>query len=330
MIVKFYELKKNLKENKFFLLYGANKGLIEETVENNLKPLLSKNVYNYEENEVINDLENFKEKIFNKSLFESEKLIIINRVSEKILSIVKEIMDVKIQDFSLILISGILEKKSKLRNFFEKDKSSIIVPFYEDNTQTLSTIAQKFLNEKKIKISQENINLIIERSKGDRINLKNELEKIENFYNRKKKISNEDIIKLTNLAENYSISELIDNCLIKNKKKTLNIINENNFSTEDNILVLRTFLFKLKRLRKLFLNMKNTNNVENVISSYKPPIFWKEKEIIKQQLEIWSYEKIQHLIINVNELELLAKKNPQISHNLINNFILENTQKISN
>ncbi len=330
MIVKFYELKKNLKENKFFLLYGANKGLIEETVKNNLKPLLSKNVYNYEENEVINDLENFKEKIFNKSLFESEKLIIINRVSEKILSIVKEIMDVKTQDFSLILISGILEKKSKLRNFFEKDKNSIIVPFYEDNTQTLSTIAQKFLNEKKIKISQENINLIIERSKGDRINLKNELEKIENFYNRKKKISNEDIIKLTNLAENYSISELIDNCLIKNKKKTLNIINENNFSTEDNILVLRTFLFKLKRLRKLFLNMKNTNNVENVISSYKPPIFWKEKEIIKQQLEIWSYEKIQHLIINVNELELLAKKNPQISHNLINNFILENTQKISN
>ena len=123
MIVKFYELKKNLKENKFFLLYGANKGLIEETVKNNLKPLLSKNVYNYEENEVINDLENFKEKIFNKSLFESEKLIIINRVSEKILSIVKEIMDVKTQDFSLILISGILEKKSKLRNFFEKDKN---------------------------------------------------------------------------------------------------------------------------------------------------------------------------------------------------------------
>jgi len=330
MIVKSYELKKNLKENKFFLLYGINKGLIEETIENNLKPILSKNVYNYDENEVLNDAESFKENIFNKSLFEDEKLIIINRVSDKILSLVKEIIEKKIKDFSIILISGILEKKSKLRNFFEKDKNTIIAAFYEDNNQTLSTIAQKFLNEKKIKISQENINFIVERSKGDRINLKNELEKIENFYNRKKKISKEDIMKLTNLAENYDISELIDNCLIKNKKKTLNIINENNFSVEDNILVLRTFLFKLKRLKKLHSNMKTTNNIENVISTYKPPIFWKEKELIKQQIEIWSYEKIQELIISVNELELLAKKNPQISNNLINDFILENTQKINN
>lgn len=330
MIIKFYDLKKNLKQNKFFLLYGSNKGLIEETIKNILKPGLTGNIYTYDESEILNDIENFKETIFNKSFFENEKLIIVNRVSEKIKIIMEEIIEKNLRDVFIILTSGVLEKKSKLRNFFEKNKELIIVPFYEDNNQTLSLIAQKFFQEKGIKISQQNINLIIERSKGERTNLKNELEKIENFYVNKKKIDIEDILKLTNLAENYSMSELVDNCLARNKKKTFNIINENNFSTEDNILLLRTFLYKLKRLRKIKYNMKITNSIETVISSYKPPIFWKEKEIIKQQIQIWSYEKIQELIINVNKLELLTKKNPQISTNLINDFILENTQRVNN
>ena len=330
MIVKFYDLKKNLKQNKFFLLYGSNKGLIEETIKNTLKPSLTGSIYIYDESEILSDIENFKETIFNKSFFENEKLIIVNRVSEKIKIIIEEIIEKNLQDVFIILTSGVLEKKSKLRNFFERNKELIIVPFYEDNNQTLSLIAQKFFQEKGIKISQQNINLIIERSKGERTNLKNELEKIENFYVNKKKIDMEDILKLTNLAENYSMSELVDNCLIKNKKKTFNIINENIFSAEDNILLLRTFLYKLKRLRKIKYNMKITNSIETVISSYKPPIFWKEKEIIKQQIQIWSYEKIQELIINVNKLELLTKKNPQISTNLINNFILESTQRVNN
>jgi len=330
MIIKFYDLKKNLKQNKFFLLYGSNKGLIEETIKNILKPSLTGNIYTYDESEILNDIENFKETIFNKSFFENEKLIIVNRVSEKIKIIMEEIIEKDLRDIFIILTSGVLEKKSKLRNFFEKNKELIIVPFYEDNNQTLSLIAQKFFQEKGIKISQQNINLIIERSKGERTNLKNELEKIENFYVNKKKIDIEDILKLTNLAENYSMSELVDNCLTRNKKKTFNIINENNFSAEDNILLLRTFLYKLKRLRKIKYNMKITNSIETVISSYKPPIFWKEKEIIKQQIQIWSYEKIQELIINVNKLELLTKKNPQISTNLINDFILENTQRVNN
>ena len=104
--------------------------------------------------------------------------------------------------------------------------------FYEDNYQSLNYLIQNFLRQKKILLSQENINLIIERCRGDRINLKNELEKIENFSKKKNKISTDDIIKLTNLSENFSLNELVDNALAKNKKKILNILNENNFAAK--------------------------------------------------------------------------------------------------
>ena len=194
------------------------------------------------------------------------------------------------------MIAKRLDKKSKLRSYFEKEKAALIVPFYEDTPQTLLSIAKKILFENKINLSSENINLIIERSQGDRINLKNELQKIINLSQNNKKLKLEDILKLTNLSENYSAGELVDNCLSKNKKRTLNILNENIPSSEDNILILRTFLNKLKRLRKLRLNLKENNNVDQVINSFKPPIFWKEKEITKQQIYKWKPGYIKKLI----------------------------------
>jgi len=254
-----------------------------------------------------------------------KKLILINDVSEKIKSEIEAILDKGIIDISLILTSKTLEKKSKLRNFFEKDKKSVCVAFYEDNLQSLNILAQNFLREKKISLSQQNINLIIERCSGDRINLYNELQKIENFSRNKKNINTEDILKLTNLSENFDITELVDNTLAKNQKKTLNILNENNFATEDSILILRSFINKLKRLLKLQTQLSLKGNIDEIVSNFKPPIFWKEKDTIKKQIKILSYEKILKLIIKINYIELLVKKYPGTSINIVTNFILEQT-----
>jgi len=331
MIIKSYELKNNLKKKiNLFLFYGQNNGLIEEVINKDLKPIFSKNIFNYDESEILSDLDDFKDGLFNKSFFENDKLIIINRASDKILDVVKEIEEKKDENLKIIIKTGNLEKKSKLRNFFEKSKVLIIVPFYEDTHQSLLFIAQNFFKENKIKISTQNINYIIENSKGNRINLKNELEKIKNFSQKKLSLELDEIIKLTNLAENYSVSELADHCLARNKKKTLNILNENIPSPEENILILKTFLYKLKRLKKLKLELEIKKNVDSVISSYKPPIFWKDKDIIKQQLKMLSLSQIKFLINKTNNIELLIKKNSQISNQIVNNFILERLEASSN
>jgi len=324
MILKYFELnQKTISNRKYFLLYGNNKGLIEETVNNQLKSILPKNIHNYEETEVLKNSNDFKESIFNKSFFEKEKLIIIQRVSDKLLSIIEEIIEKKTDDISFILISEILEKKSKIRGLFEKNKNTVCIPFYEDNNQTLSKIVKNFLKEININLSQQDINIIVERSRGDRINLNNELEKIKNFSLGKKKISVNEILKLTNLAENYKISDLVDNSLANNKLKTLSILNESNLNTEDCILILRIFLAKLKRLLKIKSELVDNDNIEKVLSNYKPAIFWKEKEILKQQIKVWSYEKIKDLIIKTNEIEYTIKRNPTISVYIVVDFVLQ-------
>ena len=331
MIVKYFDLKKEIKKNNnFYLLYGQNSGLIEETINNTLKPNFSKNLYSLDEKEILANENHFKEGILNKSFFDNDKLIIINRATDKILDTIKEIIEKKIDDLKIILKSEILEKKSKLRNYFEKNKDTIIVPFYEDNYQSLLFLTQKFIKEKKIKISSQNINFIIERSKGNRINLKNELEKIFIYSLEKDSINLEEIVKLTNLAENYNISNLIDQCLAGNKKKTVQILNENNPSSDDNILIVKNFLYKLKRLKKLKENLEINENVEIILSSYKPTIFWKDKEIIKQQLKVWTLKKIRAQIREINELENQIKKNSQISNLTVNNFIFDSLNTINN
>ena len=215
-----------------------------------------------------------------------------------------------------------MEKKSKLRNLFEKDKELICVPFYPDTQETLSKIANNYLKDKKITLSQSNINLVVNRSNGDRGLLKNELQKIE-FYSKNKKLTSEAILKITNLTENFSMSELIDNCLAKNQKKTILILNENNFSNEDCIQIIRLFLNKLKKILQLSKELEKNNNLEKTISEARPPIFWKDKEITKRQISIWKTKNIKNLIYKLNEIELSMKKNFNISINLVTNFILE-------
>ena len=331
MIIKAFELeKKNLLNQKFFLFYGSNKGLIDETLNKTIKPLIPSNIFRYDETDIIRNTEAFEENLSNKSFFEDKKLIIISRVTDKLYKLLINIVERNYEGIIIVLIAGVLEKKSKIRNLFEKDKGLFCVPFYEDNYQSLNFVAQKFLKEKKISVSQENINLIIERSANDRINLYNELSKIELFSKNKKIIDQKSILELTNLSENFSISELLDNTLIKNKKKVFNILNENIFVNEDNILILRTFSNKLKRLLKIKYQSKNEINLDKIINSYRPPIFWKEKDIVKKQLGIWNLNKIKNLIVKINDIELLVKKYPNSSTNILINFLLEQTAETNN
>jgi len=330
MIIKSYETNKiNLKKNNIYLLYGENEGLKNKVINDTFKEFI-KNTYKYDEKEILNNKENFFNKIFSKSFFETKKLIIILRSSDKIVDIVEEVIEKSIEDTKIILLANILEKKSKLRLLFEKNKNIICIPFYADNNQTLNSIANYYFKEKKIPISQETINILVARSRGDRLNLNNEITKIENFTNNKKNINITDILKLTNLAENYSVNELVDSCLAKNSKKTINILNENNYNSEDCILIIKTFLIKAKRLNKLQNQTKDNKNIDKIITSFKPPIFWKDKETVKEQIKIWSEKKIENLIYKINEIELLIKKNSSNSINILFDFIISQSSKTNN
>jgi len=329
MIVKSFELDKIKLQTQFFLFYGENQGHKNEIIKNKFQIRYKKNTYHYDENEILNNKENFFNNILSKSFFEDEKLIIISRATDKIFYIVEELIEKNISDLIIILDASLLEKKSKIRKLFEKGKETVCVAFYEDNIQTLSGIANNFFRTNKVPISQEAINLIIHRARGDRLNLNNELEKIKNYIGSKKKIELADILKLTNLAENYNVSELVDSCLSKNKKKTVNIINENNYGMEDCILIIRTFLIKTKRLVKLSLEFKKNENLEATISSSKPPIFWKEKETVKQQLKSWTLTEIKDLIYQINEVDLLIKKHNNNSISILFDFIIQTASPIN-
>jgi len=330
MIFKYYELtKKNLDLNSIILFYGKNDGLKKLAIDN-LK--INKNeILKYDEAEILNNSEIIFEMIYSKSLFDNNKTIIIKRVTDKILNIIKDIYSKNLEGITIILNAENLEKKSKLRSFFEKDKKLICIPFYPDNTQTLLKLAHEFLNKKRIIISPEDINSVVNKCNGDRETLLSELKKIELFSGDGKKISSQDIAKLINLIENFNVSELVNNCLAKNEKKIMSILNENNFSNEDSVLIVRSLLAQSKKLLQLSLEFANSKDIDKTLLSAKPPIFWKDKEIVKKQVLKWPADKVKVLIYNLNNLELKVKKNINNSILLITDFILTQvSNKISN
>ena len=322
MILKSFELNKISENTIFHLLYGKNEGLKTECINEILKRNDGK-VFNYDENQIKDQTESFYENLLSGSLFESTKIILINRASDKIYNIIQDLIERNITNAKIIINAGVLETRSKLRSLFEKNKDLICIPTYPDNSNTLAKLAANIFREENIAISQQNINLIVEKCNGDRKNLKIEIEKIKIFGKDKKRVSTGEILKLINLSENYELSELIDNSLAKNKNKIISILNENNYNAEDCIIILRTFLSKAKRIHKLAIQLEKNHDINKTINSAKPPIFWKDKEIVKLQLKKWKSQKIKILINKINDVELNIKKNYNSSILIVTNFILE-------
>ncbi|GIR56554.1 MAG: hypothetical protein CM15mP63_5590 [Gammaproteobacteria bacterium] len=322
MILKTFELNKIKDNTIFYLLYGKNEGLKSDCINEIIKKEKGK-IFKYDERQIKDEIEPFFENVLSGSLFDSNKVIIINRATDKIYEIILNLIDRNIINIKIILNADLLETRSKLRSLFEKNKNLICIPTYQDNNETLSRLTALILKKENISISQQNMNLIVEKCNGDRQNLQNELSKIKNYALNKKKISSDEILKLINLSENYGLSELIDNCLAQNQNKTIKMLNENNYNPEDGIIILRTFLAKAKRILKLATQLERNNDINKTINSAKPPIFWKDKEIVKIQLSKWKLKEIKKLIKNINDIELEIKKNYNNSLYIITNFILE-------
>ena len=330
MIIKSFQLNDIKKTNSnYFLLYGKNEGQKDEIIKECFFANFKGEIISYDESQILDNKDIFFETCLNESLFEDKKIIHISRVTSKIYEIIKELISKDIVNKKIILNSDLLEKRSKLRQLFETEKDLVCVPVYEDNNVSLFKIANEYFKKNNISISSENINLIIENCSGDRRNLKNEMNKIYNFCSNKNKITRGEILKLINSHENNNFFDLVDYCLAKNNKKVVSIINSNIFNKNDSIIIIRSFLSRLKRLiylKKLFLEI---GDIKETVNKFKPAIFWKDKDIAQQQMKNWSYDEVYQMLSEINAIEINYKKNYELSHNLIFNFIF-NKSNIAN
>jgi DNA polymerase III subunit delta len=337
MIIKSYELKKNklsLINNNFFLLYGENLGLkkdIRNFIANEIKQKEDDiEILSLYESDVINNKKNFYESIYSASLFSNKKIVTVYEATDKIANDIFDVFEEYPENTFLIIFSDALEKKSKLRVFFEKNKKTIAIACYSDNEKDLQIIAQSELKKNNIVLSREAINLLIEKSNSDRNNLRNEIEKIKSYSLNKKKIELHEIKALINFSGDYKSDNLINECLCGNINQYKKIISELYIGAVNHVLLLRILGNKIHRLLKIKEQETETNNLDSLINSSKPMIFWKEKPLVKKQLLIWNLDELRKIISDINNTELLCKKNPQISNSIFFDFFSKICKKASN
>ena len=337
MIVKSYEIQRNpsnfIKYN-LFLLYGENDGLRKDIKESIRVAFNQKNTHiellSLYENDIIDREENFYNSIYSGSLFSNKKIITINNGTDKIIKQVKDIVEKIPENVFIIIFAGVLEKKSKLRNFFETNIKTLCIPCYLDNEKDLAIIAKTELKKNNIILSSEVINLLIEKSNNDRANLRNEIEKITSFALNKKNLEIDEIKLIINFSGEYKSDNFINECLCGNILQYKKILSELYSNTVNQISLLRILSNKIQRL----LNMKeieeNYSNLDDLLNASKPPIFWKEKPMVKKQLTIWTLNNLKKTIYEINDIELLCKKNPQISTMIFFSFFTKICKKANN
>ena len=327
MISKSYEIEKkipDLSKHNLLLLYGENIGL-KKDIRSKIKIDLNKKeqdieILSFYENEIIDNEDDFYNSIYSGSLFSNKKMITINNGSDKILKLIEDIYIKYPENLILIIFSEILERKSKLRIFFEKSSTALCVPCYADNNKSLETILTSELRKNNITISRESINLLIDKSNNDRNNLRNEIEKIKAYSLNKKNLSVEEIKSIANFSGEYKSDSLINECLNGDINQYKKIVPELYVNTVNYVFLLRILYNKIQKLLSIKKLENSTKDIDVLISSFKPAIFWKEKPIIKKQLSIWNQEDLKEITNKINEIELSCKKNPLLSKVIFFNF----------
>ena len=335
MLIKSYEiLKKDLNFLNSFLIYGENTGLKQDIVKSVIGLKEKKNgkykQFQFEEEEIVKNQNNFFNLIFSGSLFDEKKVIFINRTTDKLFNLINEISKKDIKDILIFFEADQLEKKSKIRNLFEKDNNLVCVACYQDNNFDLIKIINDEIKQTKIKLSTESINLLIERASGDRNNLRNEVNKLKSFALNKQMVSYDQVKELTNMVGNYQNDYIVNICLNGDKKKLNKILRENNFSFEDFLILLKIFSKKIHRLLKIKIFNRLEKNLDQIFNQIRPPIFWKEKEDVKKQVRLWNEKKLNLIIKKINEIELNCKKNHELATNITLDFLATVCDEVNN
>ncbi len=315
MILKSYKVEQDISliNDKLILFYGQNLGL-----QNDFKikiKLKNKDsiIINIDQEEILKNKDSFFSEVLNFSLFEKKKIFFINNTSDKIIAILEEIIP-KVKENIFYLFAGLLDKKSKLRNHFERSGNTATIACYQDNE---ISIKQLILNKLKDfeGLNSQNLNIIINNSNLDRSKLYNELEKIILFFNNKK-IESKKLESLLNINENNDFNNLKDEALSGNKVRTNKLISDTFFENEKNIFYLNVINQRLIKLLEIS-RIKKNDNLDDAINLITPPIFWKDRPIFNLQARMWSSIKIQKMLNETYKIETKIKSNSQISQGIL-------------
>lgn len=318
MIVKSYIIEKNestLDDYKSVLIYGENQGLREDLKNIIKKKNTDSEIINLFQDEIINNKNILFDETNNVSLFSTKKIIFVHEATDKIFNQIEEILAKPINDLKIIVLANTLEKKTKLRNIYEKDKKFAVVPCYLDNEMTLSFYINKQL--KNIKgVNQEIINLLINNSNSDRKAISNEIKKIVS-YGSKKEINYETVQKLINIKSDTAFSKIRDASLTGDKKKVNQLLSEVEFRNEDIFMYLYSLNTRVLKLYEIHNINKDVRDIELSIETLKMKIFWKDKPIFINQLKKWDIEKLQKILLKIGNIEQSLKTDSNIRNDIV-------------
>ena len=312
MILKSFLLEKNLSlidNYKSLLFYGENIGLKDEFKSNLKKKFSNFEQILFNQDEIIKNEKLLSDQINNLSMFNDNKFIIINEVSDKLISKIDDIIETQPDHIRLILFSQSLDKKSKIRSSFEKSKKVGIVPCYQDNHRTLSEYIREKLKDYS-GVNQEVINLLINNSGLDRKVLFSEIEKIRALF-QNKKIEESKILNLLNEENNLNFDDLRDSCLEGNDKKLNKNLGTILLNNENIYFCLNNLNQRVQKLSMLINQNEKDMNINFALDNLKPKVFWKDKPMILRQVKKWDHQKLEKAkeIILETEVKMKTKMN---------------------
>ena len=321
MIIKDFQLEKIIKAHSTFiaiLIYGPNEGLVKEQVNKITKEYIIQNEYeqiNFSGKDLDSDPLSLDEIIKTVSMFHTNKIVVADIIKDKHLHIIENIILEAPQQTLLIIRDGNLSKSSKIRKFFENDKKCFSLACYDDDQRSIMKNIDDFINRNTFTINRDVKNYLLQTLSSDRMVSKQELEKIEIFYNNSNAdIELENIKNLLNDSSSQNLNKMNEHVMFGNTSKSSKIINKLLSEGTSPISLVRSLINYLLRVQQTKIEMKKGNNFDSSIKILKPPVFWKDKDNFQKHCFKWPLQSIESSLNKLLETEIACKLNSKLAN----------------
>ena len=329
MIVKSFSANfKELLKKNFTLLYGENISLIFEIEQKIIKEAKNNNglvVKKYQEEYFLQNKDVFEQFINSESLFGDQELVIISESTDKILEIFDNTI-ASTNNKKIIFLSSLLTKRSKLRNLAETETDFNCIACYDDTPVQLQSILLQKLKDNKISVSREFLNSIFEVNSLNRQDINDAITKIQ-LIQSTSNIKEENLKNIFYSSSHNDNFEIINFCLLGDKKNINKVLSNIYIQGINFNEILAALKYKVNKLIEISVSNTSDSNVNQLVENYKPPIFWKEKNMVKEQLRRWTNGELNKLMEIIYETEINCKKNYEISNTILQQFIVSTSNK---
>ncbi|MGY8985081.1 MAG: DNA polymerase III subunit delta [Sphingomonadales bacterium] len=299
------------------LIYGPDEGLVRERAHRISKQVVEDlsdpfNVVRPSLSQVIEEPSILLDELLSLSMVGGRRLVRLDGAEDKAYQGLEQALSGIPKDGEknlLVVTAGNLKPSSKIRKLFEGLEIAVTIACYADSSKDVEELIIEVLGANNLKADPQAISFLLNNLGSDRLISRSELEKIVLYAGDRidRVIKLEDVITLIGDSATLTLNDIASATTGGDLKRLDQLLERAQSQGENAIAIIRALSRRLQQFHLVKGLIEAGQPIDSAIGKLRPPLFFKEKDIFRNQLFLWSSQKLGKALLLLSDAELGCK-----------------------